>query len=150
VHAKNLVTGGLYTGFGLLTAVLASGYRMGTPVAMGPGFFPFWLGVALAVIGAILVVKSSRGAAVDGSTRLESWDLRSLSIVSASVILFGIALPVLGLMVSTALLVLVSSFASREFSLKVTLINVIILLAITYVVFVLGLGLQIPVWPVFF
>lgn len=151
MHGKNLVTGLLYTAFGLATAIMASGYRMGTPVSMGPGFFPFWLGVALAVIGVVLVITSARrsGAARNDDGRLQPWDLRSLAIIALSVVVFGVALPWLGLMISTVLLVMVSSLASREFGLKATLINVVVLLVITYVVFVLGLGLQIRVWPAF-
>ena len=37
---------------------LVQGYNMGTGARMGPGYFPYWLGVILAVIGGIVLLKS--------------------------------------------------------------------------------------------
>ena len=37
--------------------VLLAGYAMGTPARMGPGFFPFWLGVMLIAIGVAYGLK---------------------------------------------------------------------------------------------
>lgn len=37
---------------------LIQGYNMGTGARMGPAYFPYWLGIILAVIGAVVLVKS--------------------------------------------------------------------------------------------
>lgn len=44
--------------FGGLAAYLSTEYKMGTGARMGPGYFPFWLGVILASIGVIVLLHS--------------------------------------------------------------------------------------------
>lgn len=44
--------------FGGLAAYLSTDYNMGTGARMGPGYFPFWLGVILAGIGVIVLFKA--------------------------------------------------------------------------------------------
>ena len=44
--------------FGGLAAYLSTAYNMGTGARMGPGYFPYWLGVILAVIGGVVLIKS--------------------------------------------------------------------------------------------
>ena len=44
--------------FGGLAAYLSTAYNMGTGARMGPGYFPYWLGIILAVIGGIVLIKS--------------------------------------------------------------------------------------------
>ena len=44
--------------FGALAAYLSTAYNMGTGARMGPGYFPYWLGIILAVIGGIVLLKS--------------------------------------------------------------------------------------------
>ena len=65
----------------------------------------------------------------------------------ASVALFGAILPRLGLLISLPLLIIISSWASDEFSWKATLINAVVLTVMSWVIFVKGLALTIPVLP---
>jgi hypothetical protein len=44
--------------FGGLAAWLSTSYNMGTGARMGPGYFPFWLGAILAVLGIIILLKA--------------------------------------------------------------------------------------------
>ena len=44
--------------FGGLAAYLSTAYNMGTGARMGPGYFPYWLGMILAGIGVIVLLKS--------------------------------------------------------------------------------------------
>ena len=44
--------------FGALAAYLSTSYNMGTGARMGPGYFPFWLGVILASIGVVIIIKA--------------------------------------------------------------------------------------------
>ena len=44
--------------FGGLAAYLSTAYNMGTGARMGPGYFPYWLGMILAGIGVIVLFKS--------------------------------------------------------------------------------------------
>ena len=44
--------------FGGLAAYLSTSYNMGTGARMGPGYFPYWLGMILAGIGVIVLLKA--------------------------------------------------------------------------------------------
>ncbi len=44
--------------FGGLAAWLSTNYNMGTGARMGPGYFPFWLGIILLAIGIIVLLKA--------------------------------------------------------------------------------------------
>ena len=132
---------------GLVFAWFATDYQMGTAARMGPGYFPFWLGIIMAVLGAILSLGSM--APKVGDDKVDRFDWRSLVLVLGSVTLFGLLLRPLGLYASLAILVIGSSIASHEFSLKVAIANAIFLVIFAYVAFVKGLGLIFPLYPWF-
>lgn len=148
-NQKSFVVGLMYVLVGLGFSGIAATYRMGTAARMGPGYFPFWLGIVLAVLGAILLINAiSRPAAPD--ERLEKWNVKGLIIILASVCVFAALLQPMGLVVSLIVLIIGSSFADDEFSWLTTIVNVAVLLAISLAVFVYGLGLQFPIWPTLF
>jgi hypothetical protein len=133
-----MAAGAFFSGFG-------STYTMGTAAKMGPGYFPFWLGLLLAVLGAIVALKSlSPRKAVD---KIARFDWRSILLVLGAVCVFGLLLRPAGLVVAIAALVVIASLASHEFGWKGTAVNLLILLALCLSVFVYGLKLQFPVWP---
>jgi hypothetical protein len=73
--------------------------------------------------------------------------LRPVVVVTLALITFGLALETLGLVCSILLLVMVASAATREFKLWETLAAAAGLSVLTWMIFILGLGLTIPVWP---
>ena len=146
-NQKDFASGLLYLLAGLAFAVASSNYRMGTAVRMGPGYFPFWLGVILAVIGAVLLFGAMLPSAE--RTRLTGWYLKGLALVLLSVVVFGLLLEPLGLVVALVALVVTASFASHEFTWTATLVNAVVLVVISIVIFVYGLGLRLEVWPAF-
>ena len=70
-------------------------------------------------------------------------------LVVGSVVVYGLVLKLLGVYISVFILVLISSLASHEFSLKVAVANGIFLVVFTYLAFIKGLGLIFPLWPSF-
>ena len=146
-NQKDFASGLMFVAIGLIFSFIARGYTMGTAAKMGPGYFPFWLGIVLAVIGAIVLMNSmSKKAQTD---KLAKWDWVSVLWVTGSVVLFGLLLKPMGLIVSLAFLVFISAMASHEFHWKGTLLNIVILNVIAYVAFIWGLNLQFQVWPSF-
>jgi hypothetical protein len=132
---------------GLGFSFVARGYSMGTAAKMGPGYFPFWLGIVLALLGALVLWGSlSSKMAKD---HLERWDVKILLWILGAVVLFGLLLKPLGMVLSVVVLVLVSSMASHEFSWKGAILNAVILVLISMGAFVYGINLQMPVWPAF-
>jgi hypothetical protein len=114
---------------------------------MGPGYFPFVLGGLLIALGLAVSVTGlswQRGPSEKLAVRG-----KPVILVLSSILLFGWLLRPLGLLLCTLLLVIVSSMASEEFRLREAVLNGLVLLAIVLIVFVYGLGFQIPVWPSF-
>lgn len=144
---RDFASGLLYVAGGLGFALIASTYRMGTPARMGPGYFPFWLGMLLALVGAIILVNAMRSERAED--KLDRWDVKGVVMVLASVVLFGVLLEAAGLVVSVVAAVIGSSLAGRDFTWRSALVNALVLVVISVVVFTYGLGLQLPVWPQF-
>ena len=146
-NKPDFAAGLMFIAFGLFFAILARGYQMGTAAKMGSGYFPFWLGVVLCLLGLFVLVRSLASSSVEDG--LAAWDWKSVLWVTGSVVLFAILLQYIGVVLSIMVLVFVSAMASHEFHWKQTLINAIILIVIAYAAFVWFLKLQFPVWPPF-
>ncbi len=50
----NFASGILFMLAGTAAAWVASGYQMGTAARLGPGYFPFWLGIVLGFLGELM------------------------------------------------------------------------------------------------
>jgi integral membrane sensor domain MASE1 len=145
IHPKDFIAGLLFSVIGLGAIVLGSEYRRGTAANMGPGYFPLMLGILLIVLGAALALRALR---IKGEP-IPVWKWRPTLVVLGSVVLFGLIVTRAGLLLSTVTLIMLSSAASREFRFKEALISSIVLAAAVVGVFVIGLKLQLPIWPVF-
>lgn len=146
-NQKNFASGLLYIAVGLAFAAGATTYKMGDAARMGPGYFPFALGLLLACIGAIVLAGSLRPHAPPEP--MPKFHFKTLAWILGSVVLFGVLLVPLGLVGSLIVLVFVSSMASHDFGWKGALLNALGLLALCAGAFVYGLGLQLPMWPAF-
>lgn len=144
---RDFWAGVMFFAFGVLFMVLSQQYPIGTSAKMGPGYFPTVLGGLMAVLGLIIGVGGLSTKAAE--LRVARFDWQVIVLVLLAVVLFAAALPRLGMVVSLALLVLVSAIASHEFRLRDTLISLVVLVLLAYGVFVKGLELQFPVWPTF-
>jgi hypothetical protein len=134
-------------GFGLAAIVLGRKYPVGTPASMGPGMFPMILGGCLALLGLACAVRAMRpGKAVDHVERIQA---RPVLVVLGSVVAYGVTLPSMGLVVASMLLVIISRFAAPGFRwLEVTIFGAILTLGCV-LVFIVGLKMPVPIWPVF-
>jgi hypothetical protein len=74
---------------------------------------------------------------------------RPLLIVVSAIVVFGLLLPRLGLIMTIPVLVVMVSFAGDEFSWRGVLISAIVLTFFSWLVFIAGLKLTIPLWPSF-
>lgn len=142
---KDLYGGLLLVAFGVAAIVLGRDYPLGSAARMGPGYFPRMLGILLTVIGCVLILNSLRN---EGSP-IAPWKWRPTMVVLGSVVLFGAIVQYLGLALSTVVLIVMSSAASTEFRAREAVIGAIGLAILAVAVFILGLKLQLPIWPVF-
>lgn len=145
---KDFASGLMFIVIGAVFSFIATTYPMGTAAKMGPGFFPFWLGLLLSIIGAIITMTSM--SPKKAQDKVEQWHWPSVLWVTSSVVIFGVVLAHLGLLLSILILVFIAAMASHEFHWKGTIVNSLILNVICYIAFVWGLKLQFQVWPSFF
>lgn len=145
---KDFWSGLMFVVVGIAFAWGATEYSFGSSARPGPGYFPFGLGVIMAALGGIITFKALV-IEVEGGDPIGPWPLKQLFIILGAVVLFGFAVPKLGLIVTLPLLIIVSSFASGEFRWLEVVINSVVLTLLSWGVFIKGLSLTIPVWPSF-
>jgi hypothetical protein len=146
-NQRDFWSGVMFGGIGLLFMILSRQYTMGTAAKMGPGYFPTMLGGLLLALGLLVAIAALRKGSAE--TKLSAIGWREIVLVLLGVILFAALLPQLGMVIALIVLLLVAALASHEFKLRDTLISIVVLGALSYVVFVWGLELQFPVWPKF-
>ena len=146
-NQRDFGAGIMYMVIGLFFAIMATNYPMGTAAKMGPGYFPFYLGILMFLLGVLVAVKAFGAKAAIESIPKFNW--RIMAQITGAVVLYGLLLPRLGFLIAVVVLVFVAASASREFTWKGTAINAAFLVTFTYSVFVLGLKLQFPLLPVF-
>ncbi len=145
---KDFWSGLMFVAAGLGFAAGATNYSFGTSARPGPGYFPFGLGVLLAVLGALVLFKAL-SVESEGGDPVGAIPWRPLILIPLSVVVFGLALPRLGLIGTLPVLILMASLAGDEFRLKEVIVNIVVLTVGSWAIFIKGLNLVIPLWPTF-
>ena len=154
-HPKNFWGGMLFIVLGLIFAIIARGipgvsflpgYSMGTPARMGPGFFPFYLGVLLTLLGVMIAFTGLRVHERDPG-KVEPFHWKPILYVLSFIVLFGLLLKIIGMLLAGMMLVIGASIGSEEFQLRRTVFLAIGLVIFCALVFVVGLKLPIPLCP---
>jgi len=129
--------------FAGVAVATARGYSLGSVGRMGPGYFPLALGILLAGLGAITVVKS---LLVEGPL-LEPLNLWPLLAIVASVVLFGLSIERLGLVIAILIVTAVLAISFRSISWLGFIGLAGSLIAFSVIVFAYALQLPLKVWP---
>jgi hypothetical protein len=145
---KDFWSGLMFVATGLGFAAGATSYSFGSSARPGPGYFPFGLGILLALLGAAVLFKSL-SVESEGGDPIGAIPWKPLGLITLSVVVFGVALPKLGMIISLPLLILIASLAGDEFKLKEVVINIVVLTIGSWLIFIKGLSLVIPLWPTF-
>ncbi len=133
-------SGILFVAVGSAAVFLARNYSFGTADKMGPGYFPTILGGLLVLVGLAAVIRS---LGRDGEV-LKTFHWRLMLYVLGATILFGLLIRNAGLLAAVAILVLASTAASVHFRWRTALVLMALLMALSALIFVKGLGLPIP------
>jgi hypothetical protein len=148
IGQRDFAAGLLFFTFGSLIAWSSTSYQIGTAMRMGPGYFPFVLGLLLALLGLLVIARNARlDLGHEESRRIEKPCLRSLSLIGISMLVFAFALHTAGLVVATVGLVVISGIAYRSFSWQELGLLSGALASFAVLVFAYGLGLPLPVLP---
>lgn len=138
---KDLMSGCLFLCFGAAVLFVVRDYPFGTARNMGPGYFPWVLGALLAGLGLLLVGRALLDRRAEA---IEHLALRPLLLVLGGTLLFALLLRPVGLVPAIVAAVLVGAVAtpaSRPFP---ALMLAALLAAGSALVFVGGLGQDLP------
>ncbi len=145
---RDFLSGLMFLIVGIVFAVGATNYSMGTSARPGAGYFPLILSVIMAILGAVILFKALT-IETEGGDPVGAIAWRPLLVIVASIAAFGFTLPLLGMLAAVPILIVMVSFAGAEFSWKGVLVASVVLTAFAWFVFVWGLKLTIPLYPSF-
>jgi hypothetical protein len=134
----------------------AVSFEIGDAARMGPGYFPFVLGLILVGLGALVTFNAFRGGP-PGGDKIGAIAWRPLVFILGANLLFGallvgipkFGLPAFGLIVAIFGLVITAGYAREGCKLRESVILAAFLAVGSYLAFVKLLNLQFPVWPWF-
>lgn len=134
---QDALAGLLFMGLGAVGFAIALGYKFGTTIEMGPGYFPRILSLVLIGFGIVTFIKGLRSCApIDGG-----WAWLPLALLTVSIVLFGFLIERLGLVPALAALIFVSAYAGHEFKVREVLVLTVVMSIFAAAVFVWGLKL---------
>jgi putative tricarboxylic transport membrane protein len=145
---KDVLAGLLFVAVALAGLWLSRDYPIGTALRMGTGYVPRLLCWILLALGTVILVQGLRDGQAErriSSGAGSAW--RPVVFVTASLVIFGLTIERLGLVVSILLLIAVGAVAARELRPVETFAAAVVLIVLSWGIFILGLGLTIPVWP---
>lgn len=146
LRSQDLWAGILFVVAGAVAVVLSSEYPMGSPVRMGPGYFPRALGYLLVVIGALVILTGLRRSAA----KIElNWPWLILILIPGSIAAFAAVLQPLGLPAAVILLTVIAAGASHELRIVEALAMAVGMAGLFTIVFVKLVGLPPEIWPFF-
>jgi putative tricarboxylic transport membrane protein len=153
LRRKNVLAGLMFIVIAAIGLWASRNYPVGTALRMSTGYVPRLLCWLLTGLGAVVLVQGLLEPHRPEPRREPSpqdgviAQLRPVVLVTVGLIAFALALEPLGLVLAILVLVVIASFATRELKLWETLAAAAGLSVLTWVIFILGLGLPIQMWP---
>ena len=145
---KDVLAGLLFIGVAVFGLWLSRDYPIGTALRMGTGYVPrllCWLLFGLGVVVLVQGLREAQDSRALSSADVSAW--RPLVFVTASLVIFGLSIERLGLVISILLLIGVGAVAARGLRPLETLAAALVLILLSWGIFILGLGLTIRPWP---
>lgn len=133
----------VFVALGALAIYLSRDYALGSALAMGPGYFPTWLGGIMIAFG---VVIGGLAFKIEGEENqglaLGEWALRPWLVLPASLALFAFAMEAeLGFVPSLVVLIIGCSLAHKDVHWRETIVLSVLLTAVAVAIFSYGLEL---------
>ena len=145
---RDFWSGLMFLVVGVVFAWGATDYSFGTSARPGPGYFPFGLGILLALLGGLMLFKALTLES-EGGDPIGQIAWRPLLVIVVAIAVFGVALPRLGLACTLPIIIALSAMASSEFRWRDILISSLVLTVGSWALFIWGLKLTIPLWPIY-
>jgi len=145
---KDMLAGLMFMAVALVGLWVSRDYPIGTALRMSTGYVPRLLCWILLGLGALIALQGIGTRETEpGVPRSERLAWRPVIFVTASLVVFGLTIERLGLVVSIMLLIAIGAIAARGLRPLETLAAAFLLIVLSWAIFILGLGLAIPVWP---
>ena len=141
----DLLAGLIFVAFGLAFAATSLSYELGTPLRMGPGYFPLVLGGILVFLGVLIVGKGFVAGSGDEG-RLGGIPWRALVLIVLALLFFGLTVRGLGVVPATAVTVLLTALASYRTGILAAVAIAAGLTVLCVLIFVFALQLQLPLF----
>lgn len=143
VKSKEFWSGVLLLAFAAAFFGMTANSRMGTAADMGPAFFPRVVACLLAAVGLINLIR----AAAASAPSVDSLEFRPLLVILAATIAFGLLLERAGLLIAIFVATLIAVYARPSPGILEGVVLATVLMFGSCVVFVWGLGTQLPLLP---
>ena len=143
-NRKDFATGAIFAAFALVYGYMSlTTMQLGTPVAMGPGFFPAMLSAALLAVAGFLIVRSFVRT---GETPFGVFAWRAVVFITLAIVVFATTAEGLGMLPGAFVAALIASAASRTMTPLLALGIAAGISVFCTLVFTTGLGVPIPVF----
>lgn len=141
LNNRDIVSGLAFVALGTAVALYTHlNHDLGSLRSMGPGFFPFYTGLALAVVGALTIALAW---GKDGRLRWQTrFGWRSVLAVLGSIAAFALLIDRLGLWPASMALTVIASMARPSFNWGASVRLGVVLGVLAWVVFILGLKMN--------
>ena len=143
MNAKDIATGVFLIAVAALGLILNMENARGTAAQMGPGYMPMLIFSLLAILGVIVIVGGLRS----GPDPLEKWAWKELVLILGAMAAFGVLIERIGLGLSVATVVVISTLADRSHTALGVAGLTVALVFICWLVFILGLNLNVSFLP---
>ena len=140
----DILAGLIFVAFGLAFAITSLRYELGTPLRMGPGYFPLVLGGILVLLGLLIVGKGLSGAADAEGLGNIPW--RALVLIVVAVLFFGLTVRGLGIVPATAVTALLTALASYRTGILAAVAIAAGLTVLCVLIFLVALQLRLPMF----
>ena len=140
--SADLCSGLLFAALGAVILWAGADYALGTGSRIGPGYVPRLLGLLLAGIGLVLIVRSRwTSEAIDATA---AW--RPLVLIVTAIVAFAVVFELTGLVPAILAAVAIANSATAENRWTTAVVLGALLAFFAWLLFVKGLGLPLPVW----
>jgi hypothetical protein len=139
----DLLAGGLFVLIGGAFVVGSLNYELGTPLRMGPGYFPLLVGAVVAALGLGIVIKGLIAGEIISFGAIP-W--RAVAAIVLALLFFGFTVERLGFVPTSAVTALLTTLASSRMRPLTAVAVAAGLTVASTLIFVVGLQLRIPLW----
>lgn len=142
-NRPDLLSAAIFVGLGGLGLFMSRELDMGTMSQMGPGFLPRVVCWLLIVVGLAVGVPALRAPAQG----IEAMRFRPVAVITIAIVGFAYAATHLGFVLASLWLIVFGAFAEPGLRWREIVPLALGLTLFGALVFVYGLGVQVPLWP---